>query len=358
MTKIKLLPNPINRLNTFCVHLFLSYCFCIFLQGQFLFTFPTLFVVWLILSGVMTQLHYGLSLVLRAKFFHENYIVALWMLPLLYMLGGVLALLLLLLNLDIFEQNGVIRQSLQLDLQSYSKSIYLYILLLVSSGTLLFVKMTHESIPLFQAFHHNKKSQRITRLSLIFLVGFIIFSLIYLFSFAKNNVTFIRAYFQSVYSNDSYIPLNMYKMIKKGDRNRLYFNARLRMARMSFRRFRNYKQAISYLDEIIDSDSPLKDEAMLEKIRVFMSMQNQRAKIEKTLNDLRLLNSCLLDEALFLYASVLEGAQEFSKAKEVYKELMTMNYSLTIVSFINSEHLDFARTKTRAKKKLNGIKGL
>lgn len=355
---MKLLPEVVNRVSTYCVHLFLIYCLCVFLQGNFLFLYPTLFVLWLALSGLMTQAHYFLSKILRAKFFHENYIVALWLFPLLYMIGGIIVLILLLACIDAFDYNGIIRQTLQLDLQSYSKTIYLYVLLLVSSGTLLFTKMTHESIPLFQPFHHNKRAQKITRVTLISLFCLVFTFLVYLFSYAKGNVIFIRAYFQSVYSNDSYKPLNLYKNIHKENRNRLYFNARLRMARLSFRRFRNYQQALDYLDEIIQSESPLMDEALLEKIRVLMSMQSKMDDISACIQKLKKLDSCLLDEALFLYANVLEGSQQFVKAKKIYENLNTMKYSMTIISFINSQHLDFGRTSALAHKKLNGIKDL
>ncbi|MCJ8346526.1 hypothetical protein MJH12_13360 [bacterium] len=358
MSELKLLPEPSNRFNTFLVHLFCIYSFCVLLQGSFLFTYPSLFVLWITLSALMTQFHYLASKYLRSKFFHESYMVTLWLFPLLYMIFGVLFFLLLLYLLEFLSLSGLIRQTLQLDLQSYSKSIYLYILLLVSSGTLFFARMTQESLPLLQAFHHNKKARKITRTSLIILCSFIILSLFYLANFAKNNVTFIRAYFQSVYSNDSYKPMKLYENIAKENRNRLYFNARLRMAKMAFRRFKNYQQSIDYLEELIVSDSPLKDEALLEKMRVLLNMSDPIQEMKQCIQKLRELKSCLLDEALFLYANALEGKNLMKEARIVYQELEKMTYTLTIISYINSHYLDYGFCSEIAKKKMDAIEFL
>ncbi|PCJ18192.1 MAG: hypothetical protein COB02_11430 [Candidatus Cloacimonadota bacterium] len=355
MSDIKLMPEMINRLNSFLIHLILIYGFCLFLQGGFLFSYPTLLILWLFISFFMSQFHYFASKYLRANFFCDTYIVSLWLIPLLYMVFGILTFVTLLYVLDSLSLSGCIRQTLQLDLQSYSKSIYLYVLLLVSSGTLLFVQMSHQSIPLLQGFHHSKKSQKITRYSLVLLFSFILISSFYLSIYAKNNLFFIKAYFQSVYSNDSYKPLKSYETIKKEYKSRLYFNARLKMAKMSFRRFKNNKKSLLYLNEIIESNSKLKDDALLEKIRVLLSISNELIKIKTCVKKLRKLKSCLLDEALFLYAKALKGEKKLKEASLIYEELKSMFYTLTIISYTNSNHLDYAFCSDLAKKKLNEI---
>lgn len=286
-------------------------------------------------------------------FFKDDLIVQIWLNPLLFLMGFLVLTLGGFGIINLIGHGGLIRQTIQLSLELFSKFIYIYFLMIFSSGTYLFIELFTHWSPKFQALHFSKKSRQMARRAYLAMSISVLIGLFYVSKYRQNNIIYLGAVLTSNLSSESERAIELFESIPENESS-LYRNSRYRIARIYQNSYRKYDKAIEYFSKVAEiAHSSLRDDAIYQILICMFLDKNQAAEMEKYLAKNPLNDSCLVDEALFLIARRWESTGNFRRASEIYNRLTNAKiYSFTLLMFQNSQRRDFRLTRELAEEYL------
>ncbi|MBT3783893.1 hypothetical protein HOF92_02880 [bacterium] len=352
-------PKPVHNrsqreyIKTTVLHLLGTSIFCYFYQGFFLFFFPPLLVFWILLSLILSAVHFKIHQQVRDRYFREDLLTQLWMNPLALLGISIGTTFLIFVFLDAIDKAVITRQILQLSVELFSKFLYVYFLLLFASSTFLFVELCIVWTPRLQPFHFSPVVRKSARKILLILVSSFLLGIYSLFTFQYENILYIKAVLILNLSKDSEQSIRLLQKIPR-KREALYLNSQYRIGKILLKRFHRYEDSIGHFQKIIKHPgSPLKDSAILQVvICIFQSGGSSEAML-KFLKASRIQSSCLLDEMYFLLAAKYEQEEAWEKARSLYRDLAAQSYwRFTLTGSYNKEIPSFSRTVPLARKKL------
>ena len=349
----------IDFLKTLSLHLLCTLIFCNLYEGFFLFFFPPLLVIWLLICLLLSLSHRIIHRRVLRHYFKDDLLVQLWLKPLVFLCGSLVSTLGLFSLMAQFGHAGLLRQLCQLPVELFSRFIYVYFLLIFSSGTYLFVELVLFWSPRLKSHHFSKKTKTTGRKMLGILGVILVGGVYYISSFKKNNLIYLRAALTSNLGGNWKEATALFQKISKENKS-LYLNSRYRLGKIHLHRFHRYDQALNYFQEIIDElNSPISDDAIYQSILCFLQKQETSSSIVNFLDQSRLGRSCLKDEIDFMLARKYEDEKKWDPAQKLYEKLIQEpGYGLTLVSFSNSTEKQVFRTLTLAQEKLNSLEGL
>lgn len=342
-----------NWLKTFLIHYLLVFLFCIYYQGIFLFIYPPLMISWIFICAIFSFTHIYVHKKVTRHFFRDDLIAQIWLNPLLFLTGFLLISLGGLGLSNLIGYAGVARQTIQLSLELFSKFIYIYFLLIFSSGTFLFVELFVSWSPKFQPIHFSEKSRLMARRAYVFMGVCLFFGLFYVSNYRQNNIVYLGAVMTSNLSNESERAIELFESIPENETS-LYRNSLYRIGRIYQNSFRRYDKAIEYFNKVVKhANSSLRDDAIYQILMCMFLDKIKVTEMEKYLVHNPLNDSCLKDEALFLIAKKWEAIGNLERARQIYNKLTKVKgYSFTLIMFQNSRRREFRLTNELAEELL------
>ncbi len=310
-------------------------------------------VTWIFICAFFSLAHVYIHKKVAKHFFKDDLIVQIWLNPLLFLTGFLILTLGGFGLANLVGHAGLVRQTIQLSLELFSKFIYIYFLLIFSSGTFLFIELFINWSPKFQPLHFSAKSRLMARRAYVTMSICLLVGLFYVSRYRQNNIVYLGAVLTSNLSSESERAIELFESIPENESS-LYRNSRYRIARIYQNNFRKYGRAIEYFDKVVEvANSSLRDDAIYQ-ILVCMFLDKIKAtEMEEYLKKNPLNNSCLIDEALFLIAKKWEAVGNFKRASEIYNKLSNAKvYSFTLLMFQNSRRRDFRLTRKLAAEHL------
>jgi len=251
---------------------------------------------------------------------------------------------------------GVFRQIFQLPVDVFTSFLYIFFLMIFSSGTYLFAESFCAYLMHLKPVHLGGRSRVVARLTLISFILLAILGLWFIFAHRTSNLAYIKA---MVYENfqKPREALQSYGLVPQSEQ-RLYQSARFRMARLELLRFRDYKNALKHFAEVVAiTDSPLRDEAILQSMFCVYNLEGNSEELIQYFDMLWDLGSHLRDEAGFLLAQKLILESRFLEAESIYLRLAGLPFwNFTIQSWLNSERRRFSPTVFRARQELENLR--
>ena len=346
-------------IKTVLLHLLTILLLCYLYQGFFLFFYPPLFGVWILISLVLSYSHLQMHKRTIRHYFGEHLLTQIWLNPLFLLAASILLTLLSFMLLDHLGMAAIIRQLLQLSVEIFSKFLYVYFLLLFASSTYLFMELSVQWIPRLQPFHFNMASRKTARKTLLCLTALVITGIASLYSLKHQNLIYIKALLIQNLSQDYQKTIELLSQIKPEDQS-LYLNAQYRMGRIMKNRYHRYEEAILYFQAITNAhNSPLKDSALLQILACLFQDGQSSQVMEKFMETKITYSSCLIDEMQFLLAAKyeLEGLKDH--AQELYEEMSqypVWNFTLRYIA--NSQVPQYERTNVLASQHLLALQFL
>ena len=339
-----------NWLKTFIIHYLLVFLFCIYYQGVFLFIYPPLMLSWIFICVLFSSAHIYIHKKVAMHFFKDDLIVQIWLNPLLFLTGFLIFTLAGFGLANIVGHAGLLRQMIQLSLELFSKFVYIYFLLIFSSGTYLFMELFINWSPKFQPLHFSARSRLMARRAYIMMSVCLLVGLFYVSRYRQNNIVYLGAVITSNLSTESERAIKLFESIPESESS-LYRNSRYRIARIYQKNFRKYDKAIEYFEQVVKvANSSLRDDAIYQILICMFLDKTKASEMEKYLAKNPLNNSCLRDEALFLIAKKWQLVGNLKRASEIYSKLINAKvHSFTLLMFQNSRRRDFRLTRELAE---------
>ena len=103
--------------------------------------------------------------------------------------------------INLIGHGGLIRQTIQLSLELFSKFIYIYFLMIFSSGTYLFIELFTHWSPKFQPLHFSVR--QMARRAYLAMSISVLIGLFYVSKYRQNNIIYIGAVLTSNLSSES-----------------------------------------------------------------------------------------------------------------------------------------------------------
>ncbi len=346
-----------NSLKTFLIHILLTFLLCIYYQGVFLFIYPPLMISWILICSLFSIAHIYIHRKVTKHFFKDDLIAQIWLNPLLFLTGFLIFTLGSFGFFNLMGQAGLIRQTTQLSLELFSKFIYIYFLMIFSSGTYLFIELFINWSPRLKPHHFSQTSRIMARKAYVVMSVCLLGGLLYVSNYRQNNIVYLGAVITSNFSGESEKAIELFNSIPEYESS-LYGNSRYRIARIYQNHFRRYDKAIAYFDRVVQQPhSSLRDDAIYQTLLCMFLDKVEASEMEQYLDSYPLNNSCLEDESLFLIARKWESSGNLKKASEIYQKLTQSNaYSFTLLMFQNSRRRDFRLTRGLAEELLLEIK--
>ena len=342
-----------NSLKTFLIHYLLTFILCIYYQGIFLFIYPPLMISWILMCVLFSITHIYIHRKVTKHFLKDDLIAQIWLNPLLFLTGFLILTLGGFGFFNLMGQAGLVRQTTQLSLELFSKFIYIYFLMIFSSGTYLFVELFINWSPKLQPLHFSDKSRSMARRAYAVMGICLLGGLFYVSNYRQNNIVYIGAVITSNLNGESQRAIELFESIPKYE-NSLYVNSRYRIARIYQNHFRQYDKAIEYFSQVVQqSNSSLRDDAIYQTLVCMFLDKADAIEMDQYFGKHTINDSCLKDECLFLIARKWESIGNLERASEIYHKLTESNvYSFTLLMFQNSRRRDFRLTRELAEELL------
>jgi hypothetical protein len=339
---------------TLILHLLCTLVYCNFYQGFFLFFFPPLLGLWLLICILLSLIHRVIHRRVVGHYLKDDLLAQLWLQPLAFLCGSMILTLGLFFLLDKMGHSGLPRQICQLPVESFSRFIYVYFLLIFSSATYLFVELVLLWSPRLKSHHFSKKTRSVGRQMLAFLGILLVGGLYYISSFRAENLVYLTAVLTSTIGRNWERTCKLFLQLPKTNSS-LYLNSRYRLGKIHLHRFHRYDLALGYFQEVIlEQNSPIRDDAIYQSILCLLQNQGDSQTIETFLRQAKLGKSCLRDEIYFMLAEKFEEEEQWARAKDIYEQLSQESaYRFTLLSYFNSPNKQVFRTIVLARKKLN-----
>jgi tetratricopeptide (TPR) repeat protein len=348
--------SPQDYFKTVLVHLLLVSLYSLLYQGAFLLIYPPTCLFFIGLCLLLSTMHRRAHRLIQATYVGEWFLVQIWLQPLLFM-GILVAASLCVMSLaEASGQASVFRQIFQLPVDVFTSFLYIFFLMIFSSGTYLFAESFCAYLMHLKPGHLGRRSRIVARLTLVAFVFLAVTGLWFIFAHRTSNLAYIQA---MVYENfqKPREALKCYSQVPISE-ERLYQSARFRMARLELLRFRDYKLALKHFSEVITIiDSPLRDEAILQSMFCAYNLEGKVEELEQYFKMLWDMGSHLRDEAGFLLAQKLVLENRYQEAESIYLRLKDLPFwNFTVQSWLNTERRRFSPTAFRAKQELENLR--
>lgn len=330
---------------TVVIHLLCIFLYCHIYQGGFLFFFPPLFLSWVLVAVLMSTLHVLIHEKVLKHYFQEDFLVQIWLNPLLFF-AFFLVLILGTFGLsDWLGYPGIFRQWLQLPLDLFTRFLYIFFLMIFSSGTYLFVELSVTWAPKFREFHFSSMSRKMARKALVSLSILALGGILYIPLYQESNLSYLRGLMIINLKGDAKNAIVEFKKVSE-EEEQLYINSRYRIARIHQNLYRKYEDALKYFALVVEKpDSALRDDAIYQSL-LCMSLSNFSGKnMLEYFESKQKEPSCLWDESYLLIASRFIQEENWKEAFKIYEELLKASpWRYSLKSFTNSRRRSFEST--------------